>query len=525
MKPRLITLELPDGSSPTIKVPPGGDDSNLADFLTAKGYRLNTRCGGRGLCRGCLVSCQIPGHSESFRSCQTAIHALPDGSFRLIIPKTSWHDQTLHGVSFFEIHLPDSILRRQSTALALAIDIGTTTLAGALWDLSTGQCLAHTALANPQRPYGDNVLSRISYSVEHPDGCDKLQRALVDQGLKPLIETLARQAKIPAASIETATVAGNPVMLHTLLACQLDGLSTYPFRPIFLDARTLPTAEIGLEADFTLELLPSLGPFVGADIVAGALAAGMLSKAGPSLLIDFGTNGEILLHHEGRSYATATAAGPAFEGGRLACGASASGRVISSFSRSASAWTYRLCDDSRAEPGGISGSAYIDFLAQALDGGLVNTFGRFDRSHPDVSRHLVNGETEHIVRVSPDIWISEPDVAEILQAKAAIGGGVQVLLELAGLDATDLETIFVAGGFGYHLDPRHAMRVGLLPEVSMERIEIIGNAALGGASLALQADFSEAIEALRDQCRVVELNQIASFSDHYMDALTLEPLE
>ncbi|NBB79462.1 MAG: DUF4445 domain-containing protein [Verrucomicrobia bacterium] len=525
MKPRSITLELPDGSSPTIEVPSGRDDSSLADLLEAKGYRLNTRCGGRGLCRGCQVTCQSKGHSESFRSCQTQLHALPAGPLRLVIPRTSWHDQTLHGVSFFEIHLPDSIPRRQSKALALALDIGTTTLAGALWDLSTGQCLAHTALANPQRPYGDNVLSRISYSVEHPDGCAKLQKALVDQGLKPLIETLARQAKIPAASIETATVAGNPVMLHTLLACRLEGLSTYPFRPVFLDARTLPAAEIGLEAGFTLELLPSLGPFVGADIVAGALAAGMLNEAGPSLLIDFGTNGEILLHHAGRFHATATAAGPAFEGGRLSCGASASGRVISSLSHCPSSWTYRLCDGSGGDPSGISGSAYIDFLAQALDSGLVNTFGRFDRNHPDVSTHLVDGETEHIVRFSPEIWISEPDVAEILQAKAAIGAGVQVLLELAGLDAADLKTIFVAGGFGYHLDPRHAMRVGLLPEVTQERIEIIGNAALGGASLALQADFSAAIQALRSQCQVVELNQIPSFSDHYMDALTLEPLE
>ena len=522
MKTRSITLELPDGSSATIKIPFDRNDTNLADFLAAKGYRLNTRCGGRGLCRGCLVRCRTKGRSESLRSCQTKLHALPGEPFRLIIPKSSWHDQTLHGVSFFEIHLPDTVLRCQSEAIALAIDIGTTTLAGALWDLSTGQCLAHLSLANPQRPYGDNVLSRISYAVDHPDGAGKLQRALVDQGLKPLIETLARQANIPAASIETATVAGNPVMLHSLLACKLDGLSTYPFRPVFLDARELPSAEIGLKTDFTLELLPSLGPFVGADIVAGALAAGMLTKDGPKLLIDFGTNGEILLQHKGRFYATATAAGPAFEGGRLACGASASGRVISSFSRSASGWTCRLCDGSGAAPSGISGSAYIDFLAQALDGGLVNTFGRFDRSHPDVSSHLVGGETEHIVRFSPDIWISEPDVAEILQAKAAIGAGVEVLLELAGLQAAELEAIFVAGGFGYHLDPEHALRVGLLPGTPKERIEIIGNAALGGASLALQADFSEAIQTLRSHCRVVELNQIASFSDHYTDALMLE---
>lgn len=155
----------------------------------------------------------------------------------------------------------------------------------------------------------------------------------------------------------------------------------------------------------------------------------------------------------------------------------------------------------------------------------ANAFGRFNPEHPDVSTHTVDGDAERIVQLSPGIWISEPDIAEILQAKAAIGAGVQVLLELAGMTPANLEKVYVAGGFGYHLNPDHAMRIGLLPTVPPERMDIIGNASLGGSSLALQADFSNTIQQLQSNCRVVELNQIASFSDHYTDALLLEEIE
>lgn len=224
----------------------------------------------------------------------------------------------------FEIRLPESEtpvpLR---PGIGLSLDIGTTTLAGALWDFTTGRCLATASLANAQIRHGDNVLARISFSLEQADGTARLQQALVVDTLTPLITTLCRQAGIAPGAITEANAAGNPTMLHTLAGESLDGLARYPFRPVFLGARRLESKAVGLPLECPLDLLPGLGPFVGADLTAGALASGLITSTVPMLLIDFGTNGEILLQHAGRCLATATAAGPAFEGGRLGCGAPA----------------------------------------------------------------------------------------------------------------------------------------------------------------------------------------------------------
>lgn len=520
-----ITIHLPDGSAISIERSANDVDQTLSDFLEAKGYGLNTRCGGRGLCRGCQVSCKDSETTRTLRSCQTTIDALPDAPVDLEVPHSSWHDHTLYGVSCFDIRIEVPAIQPDRSGLELAIDIGTTTLAGALWDLSTGQCLADASIANPQRKYGDNVLSRISYSIDRANGLQKLQRALVDDGLAKLIQILCLQANIPITSIQQATIAGNPIMLHTLIGASLVGLSTYPFEPEFLGQRTIQSESIGLNPCIPIKLLPALGPFVGADVTAGALASGMLAAAGPTLLIDFGTNGEIILKHEGGTFATATAAGPAFEGGRLSCGASARAGVVSSFEYNDARWDYQLCAGESDRVKGISGAAYIDFLALGLESELLNLFGRFDVNHPDVSEHTVDGDSERIVRFNDHLWISEPDVAEILQAKAAISAGVRVLLELAGVEASNLQTVFVAGGFGYHLNPAHAIAIGLLPDVPVERIDTIGNASLGGTSLLVQADYSEAIEALCNSCKIVELNQVPSFSDHYTDSLLLEEIE
>ena len=520
-----ITIHLPDGSVASIERTASESEHRLSDFLEAKGYGLNTRCGGRGLCRGCQVSYKDGDSNSTLRSCQTTVDALPDAVTDLEIPHRSWHDHTLYGVSCFDIRIEVPAIGADRSGLELAIDIGTTTLAGALWDLSTGQCLADASIANPQRKYGDNVLSRISYSIDRPEGLEKLQRALIDDGLTKLIQILCLQASIPITSLQQATVAGNPIMLHTLVGASLVGLSTYPFKPEFLGQRTIQSDSIGLRPHIPIKLLPALGPFVGADISAGVLASGMLSVSGATLLIDFGTNGEIILKHDGGTFATATAAGPAFEGGRLSCGASARAGVVSSFEYNEGRWNYQLCAGASDTVKGISGAAYIDFLALGLESGLLNPFGRFDPAHPDVSEHTVDGESERIVRFNEHLWISEPDVAEILQAKAAIGAGVQVLLELAEIDASNIATVFVAGGFGYHLNPKHAIAIGLLPDVPVERIDTIGNASLGGTSLLLQADYSKAIDALCQSCEIVELNQVPSFSEHYTDSLLLEAIE
>ncbi len=525
MKTRSATIHLPDETNVSVKLNTSDAAKTVADLFEEKGYGLNMRCGGRGLCRGCQITCKDANDTRSLRACETPVEDLPDGPLNIEIPHSSWHDHTIYGVSCFDIRLEVPPAPKGAHGVALALDIGTTTLAGALWDLSTGQCLADDSIANPQRKYGDDVLSRISYSLDKPSGLKKLQRSLVDQGLTTLIRKLCRQANCPEDSIAQATAAGNPIMLHTLVGCSLEGLSKYPFRPEFLETREVQAMEIGLRPRLPITLLPGLGPFVGADVVAGALASGMLEAEAPMLLIDYGTNGEIILKHDGGYLATATAAGPAFEGGRLSCGASARAGVVSSIQRRNNHWSYELCAGSNGEAKGISGAAYIDFLALGLDTGLLNPFGRFAHGHPDVTEHGVDGDTERIVRFGDDIWISEPDVAELLQAKAALGAGVQALLEMAGLDASDLQTVFVAGGFGYHLNPAHAIRIGLLPPTPLERVDTIGNSALGGASLSLQADFTKEIETLCQNCQTIELNQVPSFANHYTDALLLEEIE
>ncbi|TVP75809.1 MAG: DUF4445 domain-containing protein [Puniceicoccaceae bacterium] len=527
MKTLKIRLLLPDKQTAYLKIDPSRSDQRLADAMENAGYGLNTRCGGRGLCRGCRVHYRdANGTTQTLRACQTTLAEIPPAANRLQIPKSSWSDQSLYGVSSFDIHPQLNPYHHPRPGIGLALDIGTTTLAGMLWDLENGHALADHAIANPQRTYGDDVLSRISYATEHASGRRRLRQRLFQYGLAPLLQTLCRQANCSLDAVSEATLAGNPVMLHTVLGESLDGFAKYPFKPEFLEARTVALTDLRPGAPLPAILLPSLAPFVGADIVAGAFAAGMLNEAAPTLLIDFGTNGEILLKHAGGYLTTATAAGPAFEGGRLACGASAGPGVLSAITHEGGQWSYHLCQpcSSGSEPEGISGAAYVDFIALALERGLLNRFGRFDRAHPDVSLlEDADGSCKHIIRLSPHTWISEVDVAELLQAKAAIAAGVAVLLEIAGLQACDLRKVYIAGGFGYHLNTSHAHRIGLLPSVEKKCFETIGNASLGGASACLLQNSYRNLAPLLENCQSIELNLMPEFSDHYTDGLLLEP--
>lgn len=497
----------------------------LSAWLEAHGHPLNTRCGGRGLCHGCRVELSpAPPQVRTDRACQLAARDLPSGTVRIQIPVTSRRDATLHGVTAFEL-LRAAPPPPAGEGLGLALDLGTTTVAGALWDLRSGRCLAETSAANAQRRHGDNVVARIAYAVEQTEGLAQLRRALVEETLRPLLSTLARAANVSLTAVARATAAGNPTMLHTLAGASLHGLATYPFRPEFLDLRRLPPAAHDLGFPCALELLPGLGPFVGSDISAGALACDLVGADGPALLVDFGTNGEILLRHDGGFLATATAAGPAFEGGRLACGAPARPGVISSLDRANGAWTWTTvggAGPAAVRPSGISGAAYVDFLAVARREGLINAFGRLDPAHPEVA-HVPGGApgTARRVALAPDIYVTEADVAELLQAKAAIAAGIATLLELAQLQPADLRAVYVAGGFGYHLRPAHARTVGLLPAVPFERVRLVGNTSLGGASLLLHPQVRAELAPLLERTQTVELNQVPTFADHFADALAL----
>lgn len=303
----------------------------------------------------------------------------------------------------------------------------------------------------------------------------------------------------------------------------ISGFATYPFRPQFLEARTLHARDLGLDADFPILCGQNLGAFVGADIVLGAYACGMIERDETALLIDFGTNGEILLKHAGHYLATATAAGPAFEGGRLQCGATARDGVVSSLQRESDRWLLSLCGGGRpsAQTRSLSGAAYIDFLALAVRAGILSSSGRMHPDHAEVLASQPSEESGRSVALTPQIVVTEADVAELIQAKAAIAAGVMTLLEVAGLTTDAIRTLYIAGGFGYHLDIGHAIAIGMLPNLPRERIRIIGNASLGGASRLLQTQNDKSIRDLCTCCSVIELNQIHCFENHFIDAMVI----
>lgn len=520
-----VRIQIPGGQVKTVGLRQSGQKTSLASALESHGIRLNMRCGGRGLCNGCRVELSSCGTDETFRACQCEMQSLPSVVDWIRIPENSWRDHSLHGVSVFEIHSRQDFEKIRDKGYGIALDIGTTTLAGALWDFSTGACLSHMSLPNPQSRYGDNVLSRIQFAVENDAGSGLLQAILMKDGLLPLVRKLCQSAAIQQWQLTGATVSGNPTMLHTLVGESLCGFARYPFKPVFLEEKRVNSRDIGFFNAFELQLLPSLGPFVGADVVAGAVASGMLECDDTVLLIDFGTNGEILLKKGSRCIATATAAGPAFEGGRLNCGAIARSGVISSIQWHNHGWKWLLSGKHEGNPVGISGAAYVDFMAAGAANGLLDHFGRFNQSFPGVYQKCGIDERDWTLPIADSVFITESDLAELLQAKAAIGGGILTLMEAAGVSAGDLDRVLVAGGFGYHLDPGSAIAVGLLPDVEIDRVEMIGNASLGGASLLLNSRADDLLHPLLETCEVIELNQMASFEDFFTDCLMIGRLE
>ncbi len=468
----------------------------LSVWLSRNGYALNTRCGGRGLCRGC----ELRRGDRALKACQTRMDSLE--SQTLTLPRASLHDGSIHGVSAFEI-APGllSSLAPYPEARGVALDIGTTTLAASFWRGAPPRCERTATRANPQRAHGDNVVSRIQFTLDHPEGLHILRQCLLDEGIQPLLADIC-----DSNILDQIVVTGNPAMLHILAGESLRGLATWPFAPAFLDSRELPPSELGLPPQTRVILLPSPGPFVGSDVLAGALACGCLDAEPPSLLIDFGTNGEILLRNADGLWATATAAGPAFEGGRLQCGAAAGRGVISRFTDSAQ--LLGPSNSPHAACHAISGAAYVDALALARQSGWLSDHGRLLQHNP--------------LRPAPGVVITEADIAELLQAKAAIQAGWTTLCKEARVDPASLRRVYVAGGFGYHLTPAHARAIGLLPPVPLDHIHLVGNASLAGATLALlTASALPRMDALRQTVRLVELNQTDSFEDSYIDALSL----
>lgn len=418
--------------------------------------------------------------------------------------------------------------------LGLAVDVGTTTIAGALIDLVEGVTLAVASRTNPQAVRGDDVVSRIEYAGGGGDPAasraarEELQ-ALVVQALREILLETRERVGAESDGLYALSVAGNTTMQHLLLGLDPEAVGAAPFIATALRPLTVRAAEVGLaEVGGALLLaLPSISAYVGADIVAGLLAHGFDAEERTVILLDAGTNGEMALLHQGRILACATAAGPAFEGARISCGMRASTGAINAVTLGAADIEIGTVDSAPAR--GLCGTGLLDAVAVLLEAGILDETGAFldpdelEEEAPELPPALAarvieddDGPAFVLARPAgdaPRVTLTQRDVREYQLAKAAIAAGIDVLLAQVGIGAADLDEVLLAGGFGHYLRPESALRTGLLPEgAPVERVRAVGNSSLAGARLALlDASMRDRAEQLARDAEALELSGRTDF--------------
>ncbi len=439
-------------------------------------------------------------------------------------------------IDLFRINLarsgqPAATSAHVSRPVGIAVDIGTTTVAALAAELHTGEQLARAAAFNAQMPYGDDVLSRIHRCRNDSANVKLLQQAINKQTIQVLIESLCRQADIEMGRITCLCLSGNTTMLHLATGADPAPMGVVPFTPVFLDARRYDDADIfgfDLPAGIRVQLLPSASAYIGADIVAGLVVSGLIDDDGPSLLIDIGTNGEILLKTGTRLIGCATAAGPAFEGTGLTSGIRAVQGAIEHLQLSSDGTDLACQVIGGGKPIGLCGTAYIDFIGGAARAGLIGPAGRFsplmEQCMPERILDVNGGKAIHIACTGTDkrIVITEVDIAHLLQAKAALAAGIRILLHQTDCQPADIRKVYLAGGFGMKLNAVNAIACGLLPGFCEDQIELIGNTSLAGAYLAMMdSDLIDIMAESAKRIEVIELNQDPGFEEVYINELML----
>ena len=415
-----------------------------------------------------------------------------------------------------------ALLPPKSRSLGLAIDLGTTKIAGYLVNLTDGKTLAATGVMNPQISHGEDIISRINGAVHSEEERAQIQQ-LAAEAIKQLAADLCAEIKAKPAEIVEAVVVGNTAMHHLFLGLPVKQLALAPFIPAI--SRALDTKARNLDLDLApgayVHLLPNLAGFVGADHVAMLLATGVASKKGPIVALDIGTNTEVSLAHDGNIVSTSCASGPAFEGGHIKYGMRAAEGAIERLQISGDSIKYQTIGE--APPVGICGSGILDALAQFYLSKAIDEGGRLNADHPRVRSS--RGQREFILVSKEErggkaaITITQHDIRELQLAKAAIRSGIQALLEASGVTEKEIKQVVIAGAFGTYINVASAIEIGMLPSLPLNRFLQTGNAAGMGAKLALISLKSRAqAQALTSRVRYIELASAPDFEHSFMQA-------
>ena len=415
-----------------------------------------------------------------------------------------------------------ALLPPKSHPLGLAIDLGTTKIAGYLVNLNDGKTLAAKGVMNPQISHGEDIISRINGAVHSEEERAQIQK-LAAEAISHLGAELCAEVNAKPDEIVEAVVVGNTAMHHLFLGLPVMQLALAPFVPAVSQALDIKARNLGI--DFApgayVHLLPNIAGFVGADHVAMLLASGVGAKKGPIVALDIGTNTEVSLVHDGNIVTTSCASGPAFEGGHIKYGMRAAEGAIERLQISGGKIRYQTIGE--APPVGICGSGILDALAQLYLAKAVDEGGRLSSDHPRV--RSFRGQREFILvskeerKGQPAITINQHDIRELQLAKAAIRSGIQILLEASGVAEKEIKQVIIAGAFGTYVNVASALEIGMLPSLPLNRFLQPGNAAGMGAKLALISVKERAkAQALTSRVRYIELASASQFEQTFMQA-------
>lgn len=416
-----------------------------------------------------------------------------------------------------------------SHSYGIAYDLGSTTIVGYLMDLHTGADLAVSAVMNPQMVYGDDLVSRISFATTQENGAAALQSSAVD-ALNRIAQELVETAGISPNSVYKATVVGNTCMTHLLLGIDVASLGQSPYVPSVCADMEIRAHGLGLEIspEAMVSVLPNVAGFVGSDLVGVLLASEWTENGQSRLAVDIGTNGEMALLHEGKTYACSAAAGPAFEGAGISCGMRGAPGAIDSV-RIGDSVEVTTIDNRKAI--GVCGSGIVDAIAEMLDAGIIDETGRMlspgdAASLPDAVRERLI-ETENGIEFvlatraqsgnGHPITLTGADIRHMQLAKGSIHAAIQTLIHTAGTTDDDLSEILLAGAFGNYIRVESAIRIGLIPPVKKDIVKSIGNAAGAGARLVLLSDLE--MQQARELARKAIHLELAVSPDYQMELM------
>ena len=412
----------------------------------------------------------------------------------------------------------------------LAIDIGTTTVSALLIDMLTGEILGKASSGNGQIRYGADVINRIIESTK-PGGKDKLQKAIIEDTINPMIQQMCRSAKFSCKRIYRMCVAGNTTMNHLFAGVDSEPVRMEPYIPTFYKTNSLYAHDLGISInpDAHIIIAPNIGSYVGGDITAGTFVSMIWNKPEFSLFIDLGTNGELVFGNSDFMMSCACSAGPAFEGGDISCGMRATDGAIEActIDKETMEPSYQIVGEEGQRPIGLCGSGIIDVISELFTAGIINPKGKFVREGERIRRDKY-GMGSYVLafanesETEREVEITEVDIDNFIRAKGAIFSAIRTMLSSLDFDISMIENVYVAGGIGSGINMKNAVTIGMFPDIPLDKFHYIGNSSLSGSyTMLLSNEAERKTYEVAGNMTYLELSTVPGYMDEFVAACFL----